>query len=120
MEFNYQLDRAARGYIQLTITGNAKVQDIEHMYEELMSYAGHDESKKILIDARHCILDYSMNEFIPLMKRLEQYLRQLRIARWVDVELFRNEIIETHAKNSDLQLKNFPCQEAALDWLLQE
>lgn len=116
--FHFKLELNTKGYVTIHAQGEAQVADIESMYQEVYQFSQTQQINKVLFQALDVQLNYPMDQFLPLMERLSNYLEVLQVARIVDVDGFRQDLIEVVSEKLDYQLKNFSCPDEAEQWLL--
>ena len=118
--FNYKLIQHGADYILLLGRGSADATQIEEMYQSVYEYASSSNVYRLLFDVREVELNYPMDHFVPLMKRLSPVLKKLKTARVIATDTLHQSMIETVSRNNELALKNFDCRTQALNWLLED
>lgn len=117
--FAYEICQQNQGHLQVSLSGVAGVRDILSMYDDVCLRAKEQQIDKILVDVTGCKLDYPMTQFVPLMKQLARILAPFRVARVCNVFEFRQDLIENISNKSSVMLKNFTCEQQAINWLLE-
>lgn len=115
--FEYKVCQQAEGYLAVDLIGDAGTNEIVFMYQDVCDVAQSNEFDKILVNAKKLNLDFSMTEFVPLMKQLSPLLSQFKIARLCNVFEFRQDLIENVSLKENIALKNFKEESEAVIWL---
>jgi len=116
--FEYKVCQQAESYVKVYLSGSAGAREIEFMYQDVCEVAEANQFDKLLVDAQNLTLDFHMTEFVPLMKKVSSLLVGFKVARVCKVFEFRQDLIENVSKKSDVDLKNFTDETAAVTWLL--
>ena len=119
-EFEYNLVQHGTDYLLLSGKGAVNAKQFEHVYQNVFDFAKSANVYRLLVDARQFNLSYPMDHFIPLMKNVAPYLRQLKTARVIKEDSLHQSMIETISHNSGFNLKNFDCRTEAINWLMQD
>lgn len=107
-------------YLHFTIEGEAEIEHIENLYDAILMHAKQRKNFNVLVDATNAEYVYPLEKFVPMVNRLAEKLKHLRIARLCQVDDFRQDLIEAMSIKQNINLRNFPDQMQALRWLLKE
>ena len=115
--FNYRVDSICDQHIKIRLSGLAKKEHIESMYQDVVMLSEINQSSHILIDAVSSELIYPVTDLLPLMTRLKQLLGTFKVARVCRVGEFRQELVEEACLKYGIQIRNFAQEQDAMKWL---
>ncbi|MFC0118589.1 hypothetical protein [Pseudoalteromonas xiamenensis] len=98
-------------------TGHGKAEEVKQMFDVLTLIAKENNLTKLLINVEELTLDYSSEKMIDILYHIEQQHLDISIARIINQNEFKNDLIELFAEKHNLKIKNFTCEAPAIEWL---
>ena len=108
---------AAGGYVEMTSSGPATPDLVKQMYQQAAQLAKIHGVQKILVNVRHIHLTYDVDALYAVVDYLANIMGDFKIARLINLDEFKQDLIEDLAKEKRLHLRNFEHRDDAVNWL---